>query len=286
VRLGPDLEALVRDVGTPLLRARPISPFPSRSDRGRSTFVLDFADGRRIKGRRLDTEERAATVERLLRVVRSARVPRPLARRGAALLEPWIAGSVLAAMQPTASHLRVCGRLLGRIHAMETVTDTTIVARRYARLIDVVRDLAATGALLADDSRALSAIAERYAPGTADVGIIHGDYCPENMVVTSNGALRLVDNEAVAKDAVDYDLARLWYRWPMSKANAAVVMGAYGTTRETRPFLRHFPFWAACVLADAALFRLSHGASTAAAPLDRLHRLAARPDDPPWGVEV
>jgi aminoglycoside phosphotransferase (APT) family kinase protein len=107
------------------------------------------------------------------------------------------------------------------------------------------------------------------------VGLVHKDFCRENMVVSPDGVVRVVDNETLAVDCPDYDLTRTWYRWPMDPAQAVAYLAGYRRHRSTETLARHFPFWAVAVLSESALFRLRRGLS-AALPLGRLRELLDR----------
>src|SRR5688572_23194954 len=62
--LGDDLLALIHARGVPLARCTVITALPSPV-RKRGAFALDFADGSRLKGRRLESAERADRWARL-----------------------------------------------------------------------------------------------------------------------------------------------------------------------------------------------------------------------------
>ena len=71
------------------------------------------------------------------------------------------------------------------------------------------------GALAPDAAGMLLAAARGNAPTDPAVGLIHGDFCPENIVLRAPNMPAVVDNETLAIDVVPYDLGRTWHRWLM-----------------------------------------------------------------------
>jgi thiamine kinase-like enzyme len=71
-------------------------------------------------------------------------------------------------------------------------------------------------------------LATAHAPaGDTAAGVIHRDLCPENMVRQPSGALCVIDVESAGIGARAYDLARTWYRWPMTPEHRAALFTAY-----------------------------------------------------------
>jgi hypothetical protein len=286
--LGTDLAALVTAVGVPLVGAAPITGLPSARLR-RATFRLDFADGRVLKGRRFDTLGDAERVEFLTRALGLRSLPRVWARRGAALLEDWIAGVPLDRVAPSATEMCQAGELLGAIHAgaaarpaLEPLPPAIEAPRSVdARRAATVRGIEALARLrLVTNSAAqrLRTAMDRHAPsdhGAArpQQGIVHRDYCAENLVLAPAGQLWVVDNGTLAVDAYDFDLGRTWYRWPMTGEQWGAFARGYRRHRATTRFAEHFPFWAIAVLVEAALFRHQVAATGAREPVRRLDAL-------------
>lgn len=263
-RLGPDLAALVADVGVPLAAASRITGLPSRL-LTRATFRLDFGDGRRLKGRRLDTPDDAERVATLAACVDAPAVTRVVSRRGAALLEEWVSGVALHRRRLGEDDLRRSGALLGAIHAAAgpagpwTAAPPSPEQRLASADADLV-ELARLELLVPAVVDRLREALRRHAPVRQAVGVIHRDFAPENIVVDADGTLHVVDNETLTVDAYDFDLARTWYRWPMTPAARQAFEAGYATVRGLDGYRAHFPFWAVAVLSEAALFR--HRAQT------------------------
>jgi hypothetical protein len=83
----------------------------------------------------------------------------------------------------------------------------------------------------------------------------------------------VVDNESLLVYACDYDLARTWYRWPMTRVQRQAFLAGYRRYRDPGLAAARATYWTILVLVDAALFRLRAGAPDAGRPLGRLGTL-------------
>jgi phosphatidylinositol alpha-1,6-mannosyltransferase len=285
--LGPDLWALVEAQGGRLVAATPIGTLPSPL-RARAAFRLRLDDGRVMKGRRLDAVSSAARLERLSGLLDPRHFPRVLGRRGAALLSEWAEGEPGAGEDPEIC--RQAGALQGALHGVPVSPEDRRAAQarreRWAERLD--RDLSRLVDRRAlDGATAARAIVEATAaaPAGADLGLVHGDLCLENIVL-HRGEIRVVDTEALRVDACDHDLARTWYRWPMTAAGRRAYEEGYRERRSPRAFAEHFLHWAVIVLVESAAFRVRSGAGDARLPVARLRALlASRPAPAAAGSE-
>ena len=71
----------------------------------------------------------------------------------------------------------------------------------------------------------------------------------------------------------DYDLARTWYRWPMTGEQRDAYLAGYRDHRDASAFLVHAPFWHIAALANGALFRHRRRSGAPALPLAALRAL-------------
>jgi thiamine kinase-like enzyme len=256
--LGEDLAALLADLPTDVAGVTPITSLSARRSR-RASFRVTLDDGTQIKARRFDSAFEAARFARLTQHLGNARLPAALAQHGGAVLEPWTEGHPLVADELRADELRACGALLAEIHVaqlpQEWATDVVVARQeRRVRLADNLQHLQGAEKIDGAFAQRVRAAAAPVPPDPS-IGLIHGDFCPENMVRTAAGQILAVDNETIRLEALDYDLARSWYRWPMSSDQARCFLDGYATRRSAEPFLQHFSYWAICALVDSAVFR-------------------------------
>jgi hypothetical protein len=276
-RLGPDLWALVQTQGSRLVSVTAVGTLRS-ARRQRAAFRLRFADGRVLKGRRFDSERQAEHAERLSAYLDPSCFPRLLARRGCAVLTEWVQGARLRAAAWSPELLQQAGALHGALHRTVVAEDLAAKAREQvvgwrSRLGRALDELVEREALDSGEAARALELAVARAPCSAEVGLGHGDFCPENIVVRGR-RLQVVDNESVLVHACDYDLARTWYRWPMGPARRKAYDDGYRRHRDLAGFVTHLPHWATLVLVDAALFRLRAGIVGAERPLGKLRALA------------
>ena len=96
-------------------------------------------------------------------------------------------------------------------------------------------------------------------PALAQAALTHGDPAPENLVLTTSGQLRAIDEERVAVRPVAYDLARAICRWPLDVDEEAALLAAYAAAGgQAREFRQHRRFWIASALATSAAYRMHY----------------------------
>jgi Ser/Thr protein kinase RdoA (MazF antagonist) len=180
----------------------------------RFAYRVATADGQTVKARHLGTTEYADDLCALRCHLDPAFAP-VLDRSGAVIVEEWIPGSMLDELDPT-PWFEPAGALLGRLHDArpdegETSTVSwTEAARSDLALLEDAHELTATEAgTLRDRLHAAD-------PGTARLGLTHKDFCADNIVIDTAGALRVIDNELLAIDPIGFDLGRTFHLWPMS----------------------------------------------------------------------
>jgi aminoglycoside phosphotransferase (APT) family kinase protein len=235
----------------------------------------------------LDSAATAERVEHILRRLGDRHFPQILARLGSALLIRWVDhGSSANHLLPDT--LRRCALVHGWIHTVEAAhlsgggANGTELWRE--RLEAASEQLEQQGGRFGTDARRLLAVAREHTPAMAATGVIHGDFCADNIVVQSPERLFVIDNETVQIGPLDYDLARTWYRWPMRRAEWKSYLDAYAEQRSPAQFETHFNYWAVLVLIDSARWHLTLGTGGACIPLRRLRALARRIEGSGAGV--
>jgi Ser/Thr protein kinase RdoA (MazF antagonist) len=207
-----------------------------------------------------------------------------VAAKGACHLTEWVEGKTPNPGDPQV--VEAAGALLGIMHGAEVDPTARRFAFPYRRWEERNRrnatELRAAGALGQHEAEWLFRLLVERAPAEAEGVIVHGDLAPENLVRTPDGRLMLVDNENLAVDAQGFDLARTWYRWPMTEERWPLFWRGYRTHADPAPFLDHAEFWKLVVLAEAAHFRVLQGTPGASLPLRLLLDVIRRVGNSAW----
>src|SRR5689334_17694078 len=77
---------------------------------------LALADGRVLKGRRLDSPADADRIRTVVARLDRPELPRIVGHRGAALLEEWVVGEPASQSRADVAFIERCGGILGAIH--------------------------------------------------------------------------------------------------------------------------------------------------------------------------
>jgi aminoglycoside phosphotransferase (APT) family kinase protein len=216
-------------------------------------------------------------MERLLALAGEG-FPRVLGRRGDALLLEWIPGKSLASLAEIPPDvLRRCGERLGALHRLRVAPELGVpvlgVDDLRERLAQHAAALERAGALAPRLARRAVDLAREHAPAQATVGLVHRDFCAENIVLDGFAAPVCIDNASLALGPHDFDLGRTWARWPMARAGRAHFAEGYAKERSLETFLAQLPFWACCALLGSAAKRVRTRTGGEEEPLDRLRRL-------------
>lgn len=272
--LGDDLCALVRASGVPLVEA--VALHGSRYGGYRpSAFRLRFADGRVLKGRQLGNRQRVEAIALFSQHVVHPALPKLLAAAGRAVLTEWVDGRPLQAADCTPDVLQQCGAVHGFVHSRPAPTNTGHARRDaidgwHARLEHHLQTLVHAGMLRRNEARHAHALALRQAAERCDIGFVHRDFCGENIVLRPSGEICIVDNETLGIDALEFDLGRTWYRWPMDETQRQAYLAGYERYRSAAAFTEYLTYWIIVALADAAMFRLTKAPDSAQVPVARL----------------
>jgi hypothetical protein len=274
--IGADLLGLVEACGARLSGVKELTTLPSPVIE-RAAWRLELDDGRVLKGRVFPHAVDAERFGELQAGLPRPGFPRLLGQSGRAVLLEWVPGEPVPA-EPSPSFLRRCGRLLGQLHRAPVPADAQ--ARLASDATGLPRDLggellelAAAGALGAEEAEQLAALAERDQPAQAERGLAHLDLSPENVVVGASGEPWVVDNATLCIAPLDYDLARTFYRWPLSDAARAAFLDGYRELRHPGGFEAARGYWSLCAALQSALLRLRRRSGDVSAPVAALRRL-------------
>jgi UDP-2,3-diacylglucosamine hydrolase len=273
--LHPDVAAALGVLGSRPVEVEAITALPSpANERGNYRVRLD--NGTFVKASLLVTASRAREIASILGLLRHRHLTRPLAQHRRGLVTEWVDGR-WPDEQP-AGLAEECGAILGSLHAVRVPRGFPFLVSRLGDTWDLKLrgDLATivdAGLLDGMAAREALAAARQSAPPGADTGFVHRDFCPSNLVIDGDGLVRAIDNDSMACDALDYDLARWWYRWPMPDADRTAFLGGYARYRSPSSFERHFTFWMVLALVESAMFRIRGGTAQQDVPAAALAAL-------------
>jgi Ser/Thr protein kinase RdoA (MazF antagonist) len=186
---------------------------------------------------------------------------RVLAARGESILLDWIEGPTLASLPAIPADLiRRCGAMLGSLHAIDPSPagvsgwDVSAIA---ARIEQTAMRLRRSDAAPAELLRRAVGAAERARPRSSSVGLVHQDFCGENLVL-SGGRHPISIDDARLMVAPTISISRgPWYRWPMTRAERRQFASGYTERRPLESLLAHFDFWAVAALFGSLSSRLN-----------------------------
>jgi hypothetical protein len=279
--VGLDESALVQLLGADVSDAAPLSTFRSL-DSARLSFRVELGDGTRVKLRRLGDALAIERVGFMRRLSETGQFARVLRTRGRLLVEEWVDGASLALAPRAAATLEAAGALLAHVHVTppdSTVTESARASTRaFVDAIDADLGTLETARVLdAAGARAIRAAVAAHDPGSTEHGLIHRDFCAENIVVRCDGTLCVVDNEDVRPGAPDGDLIRALQRWPLDRVSRLSFLSGYAHVRNPRYAHRDIVFWSMWSWALSARVRLTAGDEAASrarvASMRRIARL-------------
>jgi aminoglycoside phosphotransferase (APT) family kinase protein len=178
-----------------------------------------LADGGTLKVRQVPSVTKVALAAGLAVALDDAGFPPPIAVVGRFTVEAWVEGTPLSALPLTHAHVDAAADLLGRLHARTHVPGHAFrrelpLASVLTRFRRQLADLAAQGTVSQEEAALLVETAAGL-PERATRGVIHGDFAADNLVLTPDGRLVSIDNERLRFHFLDFDLARVWTRWPL-----------------------------------------------------------------------
>lgn len=274
--LDPEISAALNYAGLRPLSFLCISNIQS-PEIDRITYRINHTLGI-IKARRLENETVVRRLYDLRRELPDSFVP-ILFRNGRVILEKWIDGHALPET-PESGHLEAAGTLLGKLHAGNSL-DCRPVHNVYSTAGHLVtaerslRHLSEAGAIGKNEELRLSRQMHRLDPGRAIHGLVHFDFCGENMVLDNAGRLFVVDNERIGLNALGFDLARSWYRWALPEPSWEHFCSIYAKSLPFSEPLDTLRFWKFVAVVRAAALRMRVYPERAAGPIAVLNILAS-----------
>jgi aminoglycoside phosphotransferase (APT) family kinase protein len=153
--------------------------------------------------------------------------------------------------------LEPAAALLARIHASRRPRHTSPSISAYSRTISLAAGrLVRAGHVTPDLVARLRALPT---PARAPAALTHGDFSPDNLIVTASGQLAVVDEERVRVRPLAYDLARVVCLWALDVRAERRFLTAYERAGgDAGSFVAHRDFWIAAALSTSALYRLRY----------------------------
>lgn len=271
--IGDDILAALAGLGIEPVHAEPIAGL-AEGQGPRATLRVTATDGRVVKARRLLTSSRARRLVAVVTLLSHDRLPRVLARVGPVTIEAWVDGTPLSMLPCDEGRLARAADLLADFHASAlravTARSTGPLLRRSESELRLLEDREEITPAERGD---LVARLRRFAPDEAAFGIVHNDFCAENLVEDAGGRIHAIDNEHMGRGFLAFDMARARYRWPMSDESWQCFTGSYAR-RHRPPDPRHVPFWQIAAISRSAWVRAIRRGVSAALPVRRLRTLS------------
>jgi aminoglycoside phosphotransferase (APT) family kinase protein len=276
--VGDDIATALEEIDVEVVDVRCISRLPGP---GRLTVRVVLSDGRSLKVRRLPSARRLLRSAQLVGALADWRLPPPILVKGHVAIEPWIDGVALSELAVTDARIARAADILGRLHISGACGGRRPGAWRpvrplVRRSVRQLGKLASAQILSPGETSRLVRLLRSWTPGEAATGLVHNDFCAENLVEHPGGHLWLVDNEALSSGFLDLDLFMTWSRWPMPEAAWARFLDRYAVWRDPSSAVKHAPFWGIAAVTKSANTRRARGSAAVEVPLRRLRAILAR----------
>ena len=249
-------------------------------------FKLQLTDGRTVKGRRFKSAEKRESVTALYPLLEGLPFSRVLSVHGTAMIEEWIHGSPDGPGELGTESICSLATILGKLHSRNVPPEISLAKQRdmewYSRrLRRQLAELIDLGHVDSQTAAKLHGRAMHIQAKDLENGIIHTDFHPRNMVMKECGDIWIVDNEGLRLGAMDYDIARSWRRWPMTRAQREMFCKAYAEFRSLDSFLADQEFWSICTLVKSAGIHLRNR-QPARPFLEQLRKVSRNAGDALW----
>ena len=195
-KLDPDLNHLLSRYGSSVISLDEITSLRSQRQL-KDSFKISLADGEIVKARRFVSEDKRTRYCDLSSLLADLPVARILAAHGKATLEEWVDGVPLATGQVTTDQSYQLGTLLGKMHSTADIpecyrNDFPGADQQLARISESLSVLSSLLPGKRSLFNTLQELAARHQPERFETGLIHADFCPQNMVVKSGGVSPLL----------------------------------------------------------------------------------------------
>jgi len=257
-KLKGEISLIIRRLDSAVIRMERVTTLVT-DHMQRGAYRLDLADGSISKIRLIPRLEEAVAAVILSRYLDPEYFPKVLDSQGSILLVEWIEGRPLTAEEWTTARVYQAAGIQARLHAtelkpMDSRPDLSSLGFWWARLEKKVMALKENGYIKSPDAAGVLRRARVRSGNSVKVGIVHGDFCPENFLLRPSNSLAVIDLEILGVTAIPYGLGRTALRWPMSRRLRGLYLDHYGQFSSADEFLENFTFWMMLILVEALLF--------------------------------
>ena len=216
-------------------------------------FRVQLKDGRTVKGRRFRPVSKRERVTSLHPALQGLPFSRLLAVHGSATIEEWVHGTPVEPGWISDEQIHNLTTILGSLHCRSVPRDSSLNKARdvdwaLRRLRIQLAELESEGHIDSHNVTQLMNLAMNNMPPGLEIGIIHTDFHPQNMIMKQDDEIWIIDNEGISLGALDFDIARCWLHWPMTRQQRNIFCNTYREFRNLDTFLAHQRFWSICTL--------------------------------------
>ncbi len=252
----------------------------------RVCFRLRLKDGRTVKGRRFASTEKRETFTALCPALDGLPFSRLLAAYGTAAIEEWVPGIPVELDDLADGAIGDLATVLGHLNRRPIPCEASTAKIRGVnwhanRLTNLLAELTQKEHLNSAFATKIIDLASDNRPPDFECGVIHTDFHPQNMVLREQHEIWTIDNEGLRIGVLDFDIARCWRRWPMTREQREVFRQAYGYFRCLDSFLAHQKFWSISTLVLTARINERHGRPIQGY-LNTLAQIVQNEDDALW----
>lgn len=240
---------------------------------GKTLLQLRSPEGKPLKVRSFPTADAAMAMVHLRgQIGEHPGFACVLAWNDTLVLEEWVEGMGLTGPTVSPAQAGAAGALLADLHRLPLPLGQPAEAPVQPLLeqcLTRLRELTYSDALPAAVANRLAEELQARPPRMAWQGLLHFDFCGENLVWREGRGVVSIDNERLRIGPVACDIGRSMARWPLSPAAREAFLAGYrssGGPAESD----HHAFWLLMAHVSSAWFRVRHDQANAALPLQAL----------------